>query len=105
VRSLDHFFDREVRRYSLLPHAPLCGRAVKFNARYPQGRNQVLLSIPKCDFGCQALYVLNPPKLNCASTRWTGTQTGTNQRPGFASGDNRSSVLRYTGATLLQDRR
>jgi hypothetical protein len=52
-QSLDKVFDRDVMLYSLLPHAPLCGRAVKFTAHYPQGRNQVLLSVPKCDFKCR----------------------------------------------------
>jgi len=67
--SLDHVFDRDVMLYSLLPHAHLRGRAAKFTAHYPDGREEILLSVPKYDFNWQPLYVLNPSKLIPAGTR------------------------------------
>jgi len=67
--SLDYVFDRDVMLYSLLPHAHLRGRAVRFTAHYPDGRKGILLSVPKYDFNWQPLYVLNPPKLMPARTR------------------------------------
>jgi hypothetical protein len=68
-RSLDKVFDRDVMLYSLLPHAHLRGRAAKFTAHYPDGREEILLSVPKYDFNWQPLYALNPPKLIPAGTR------------------------------------
>ena len=68
-QTLDHVFDRDVMLYSLLPHAHLRGRAAKFTAHYPDGREEILLSVPKYDFNWQPLYVLNPPKLMPAGTR------------------------------------
>lgn len=68
-QTLDHVFERDVMLYSLLPHAHLRGRAAKFTAHYPDGREEILLSVPKYDFNWQPLYVLNPPKLMPAGTR------------------------------------
>lgn len=68
-QTLDKVFDRDVMLYSLLPHAHLRGRAAKFTAHYPDGRSEVLLSVPKYDFNWQPLYVLNPPKLIPTDTR------------------------------------
>src|SRR5258706_13607139 len=70
-QTLDKVFDRDVMLYSLLPHAHLRGRAAKFTAYYPDGREEILLSVPKYDFNWQPLYVLNPSKLIPAGTRIT----------------------------------
>ncbi|HEU5283411.1 MAG TPA: redoxin family protein [Burkholderiales bacterium] len=67
--SLDQVFDRDVMLYSLLPHAHLRGRAAKFTAHYPDGREEILLSVPRYDFKWQPLYALDPPKLIPAGTR------------------------------------
>ena len=55
-------FDRDIVLYTLLPHAHLRGRAAKFTADYPDGRKEMLLSVPKYDFNWQTTYALNPPK-------------------------------------------
>jgi hypothetical protein len=55
--------------YSLLPHAHLRGRAARFTAHYPDGREEILLSVPQYDFKWQPLYALDPPKLIPAGTR------------------------------------
>ena len=68
-QTLEKTFDRDVMLYSLLPHAHLRGSAAKFTAHYPDGRSEVLLSVPKYDFNWQPLYVLNPSKLIPAGTR------------------------------------
>jgi hypothetical protein len=60
--KLEHVFDRDIVLYSVLPHAHLRGRAAKFTATYPDGRQEILLSVPKYDFNWQTTYALNPPK-------------------------------------------
>ncbi|MEO6021717.1 MAG: cytochrome c, partial [Burkholderiales bacterium] len=67
--SLNHVFDRDVLLYSLLPHAHLRGRAAKYTAYYPNGRQEVLLSVPKYDFNWQPTYFLQSPKLLPKGTR------------------------------------
>src|SRR4051794_1055123 len=69
AQSLEKVFERDVMLYSLLPHAHLRGRSAKFTAHYPDGREEILLSVPKYDFNWQPLYALNPPKLIPAGTR------------------------------------
>ncbi len=53
TESLEHVFDRDVVLYSLMPHAHLRGRAARFTAHYPDGREEILLSVPKYDFNWQ----------------------------------------------------
>jgi len=59
---LEHVLDRDIVLYTLLPHAHLRGRAAKFTAIYPDGHQEILLSVPKYDFNWQTTYALNPPK-------------------------------------------
>ncbi len=68
-QSLEEVFERDVMLYSLLPHAHLRGKSAKFTAHYPDGRQEILLSVPKYDFNWQPLYVLNPSKFIPAGTR------------------------------------
>lgn len=55
-------FDRDVIVHSLLPHAHYRGRSTEFKAIYPDGRAEMLLSVPKYDFNWQHLYELKTPK-------------------------------------------
>jgi hypothetical protein len=48
--------------YSFSPHMHLRGKDFKFTATYPDGRSEVLLSVPAYDFGWQSAYVLPKPK-------------------------------------------
>jgi hypothetical protein len=92
--SLDHVFDRDVMLYSLLPHAHLRGRAARFTAHYPDGREEILLSVPKYDFKWQPLYALDPPKLMPAGTRITLDMSWDNSAQNPANPDP-SQVVRW----------
>lgn len=61
--SLEHEFDRDVMLYSLLPHAHLRGKAARYTAFYPDGQQEILLSVPKLDFNWQTTYFFKTPKL------------------------------------------
>jgi len=54
-------FDRDAILYSLFPHAHYRGRSSKFELMYPDGRVELLLSVPKYDFNWQRDYVLAEP--------------------------------------------
>jgi hypothetical protein len=69
TQTLEKVFDDDVMLYSLLPHAHLRGRAAKFTAHYPDGRQEVLLSVPQYDFKWQPTYMLNPTRYIPAGTR------------------------------------
>jgi mono/diheme cytochrome c family protein len=67
--SMAQEFPREMLLYKLTPHAHFRGRASQFVARYPDGREELLLSVPKYDFNWQTTYELKTPKVLPAGTK------------------------------------
>ena len=51
----------DVTLRSLLPHTHLRGKSWEYTAIYPDGRSEVLLSVPKYDFNWQTEYVFAEP--------------------------------------------
>jgi peroxiredoxin len=64
-----HTFDQEVLVYSLHPHAHFRGSAAEFVAQYPDGREEVLLNVPRYEFNWQTTYVLKTPVVLPAGTK------------------------------------
>ena len=64
-----HTFPTDIHLYSLSPHMHLRGKDFKYTASYPDGRTEVLLSVPAYDFGWQSAYVLPEPKAIPKGTR------------------------------------
>ena len=54
-------FNEEVKIYSLHPHMHLRGKDMTYTATYPDGRQEILLRVPKYDFGWQTDYALAQP--------------------------------------------
>jgi peroxiredoxin/mono/diheme cytochrome c family protein len=69
TESVEHTFRKNVLLYSAQPHAHLRGRAAKFTAFYPDGREEILLSVPRYDFNWQSVYLFQEPKILPAGTR------------------------------------
>lgn len=67
--TAERTFARDILVYDLLPHAHYRGKASEFRAFYPDGREEVLLSVPNYDFNWQTTYVLKEPKALPAGTR------------------------------------
>lgn len=56
--------ESDITIWSLMPHMHLRGKDYLYRAIYPDGRSEVLLSVPKYDFGWQVYYYpKNPIKL------------------------------------------
>ncbi len=55
-------FKRDSLLYEMSPHMHFRGSRVKYEALYPDGRREVLLSVPHYDFNWQTLYRLAEPK-------------------------------------------
>jgi hypothetical protein len=55
--------------YRMNPHMHLRGKRVKYEAFYPNGKREVLLSVPDYDFNWQVGYALAEPKALPAGTR------------------------------------
>jgi hypothetical protein len=55
-------FDQDALLHSFLPHMHLRGSRISYEARYPDGRREILLSVPRFNFNWQSLYTLRTPK-------------------------------------------
>ena len=62
-------FAKDALLYELHPHMHLRGSWFKYEALYPDGKKEVLLSVPHYDFKWQHLYRLAQPKRLPAGTR------------------------------------
>lgn len=85
--STTYEFPREAMVYSLTPHAHFRGSSSNFIARYPDGREELLLSVPKYDFNWQTTYSLTTPKLIPAGTRIVHSTTYDNSAQNPANPD------------------
>jgi len=56
-------FRRDTIIYELIPHMHLRGSWFKYEALYPDGKKETLLSVPNYDFNWQTEYRLTEPKL------------------------------------------
>jgi len=63
-----HGFDEDMLLFALTPHMHLRGKAFRFEAKYPDGRQEVLLDVPRYDFSWQNQYDLVEPKPMPAGT-------------------------------------
>ncbi len=61
-------FKKETMIYDLTPHMHLRGSWFKYEALYPDGNREVLLSVPRYDFNWQTEYRLSEPKRMPAGT-------------------------------------
>jgi len=59
---------RDTLLYSLIPHMHTRGSWMRYEALYPDGRRETLLSVPRYDFNWQLDYRLSEPKLLPAGT-------------------------------------
>ena len=60
VRS-ETTFKKDVILYTLLPHMHLRGKDFKYEIVYPDGKKDMILYVPRYDFGWQATYHLKEP--------------------------------------------
>ena len=60
ARSFAWNFDMDL--VELFPHMHLRGRSFRYEVQYPDGKSEVLLDIPRYDFGWQLTYQLTVPK-------------------------------------------
>jgi hypothetical protein len=68
VRS-SYTVNQEITLDSLMPHMHLRGKDFKYTVVYPDGRQEVLLSVPNYDFNWQLRYLLKSPLMLPKGTR------------------------------------
>jgi mono/diheme cytochrome c family protein len=76
-------FKRDALLFEMSPHMHLRGSWFRYEAVYPDGKKEVLLSVPRYDFKWQHLYRLAQPKRLPAGTRLvcTGAHDNSAQNP------------------------
>ncbi len=57
----DYEFEKDSHIVSLMPHMHLRGKDIVYKATYPDGRSEILLSVPRYDFGWQVYYYPSQP--------------------------------------------
>jgi hypothetical protein len=68
VRS-SYVFPADADMYSLFPHMHLRGKSFRYTATFPDGSQEVLLSVPAYDFAWQSVYRLAGPRFFPKGTR------------------------------------
>lgn len=64
-----YIFRNDSLLLTLMPHMHLRGKAFRYEATYPDGKHEVLLDVPRYDFGWQTNYRFAEPKLMPRGTR------------------------------------
>jgi hypothetical protein len=82
-----YVFDQDASLYAFFPHMHLRGSRAKYEARYPDGGSETLLSVPKYNFNWQSLYTLRTPKAIPAGTEIVFTGAFDNSRTNSANPD------------------
>ncbi len=92
TESKSQTMKRDVLLYSLLPHSHFRGIASNFVAYYPDGTEEILLSVPAYDFNWQTSYILAEPKLLPAGTKVVHSTTWDNSAQNPANPDPNRDV-------------
>jgi hypothetical protein len=64
-----YIFEQDVTLHGFLPHMHYRGKRFRYEAHYPDGTREVLLSVPRYDFKWQTYYSLRTPKPIPARTK------------------------------------
>lgn len=102
-------FNRDTMLYSLVPHTHVRGKGWHYEATYPDGRKEVILSVPNYDFNWQHEYVFSQPLRLPAGTKlhakaWYDNSAANKANPDPASqvtwGDQTWEEMMYTSITF-----
>jgi hypothetical protein len=85
--SMSRVIDRDMLIYSLTPHSHFRGTASNFVAEYPDGKKEILLSVPQYDFNWQTTYGFATPKAIPKGTKLTHSTTYDNSALNKANPD------------------
>ena len=102
-------FNRETMLYSLIPHTHVRGSGWHYEATYPDGRKEVILSVPTYDFDWQHEYVFTTPLMLPAGTKinakaWYNNSASNKSNPDPTKqvtwGDQTWEEMMYTSLTF-----
>jgi peroxiredoxin len=85
-------FKRDLTLRSLTPHMHLRGKSFTFEAKYPDGKMEILLDVPRYDFNWQLRYELAEPKLMPKGTQIRCTAHFDNSEGNLNNPDPKAAV-------------
>jgi peroxiredoxin/mono/diheme cytochrome c family protein len=88
----EHTFHKDTLLLAMFPHMHLRGKAFRYEAKFPDGRRQVLLDVPRYDFGWQNSYVPESPVLMPAGTKLLCTAHFDNSENNLSNPDPKATV-------------
>jgi hypothetical protein len=88
-----HRFGEDTLLFTLQPHMHLRGKSFRFDAIYPDGRQETLLDVPRYDFNWQLTYALAEPKLLPEGTTLHCTAAFDNSADNLSNPDPRATVM------------
>jgi peroxiredoxin/mono/diheme cytochrome c family protein len=87
-----HTLERPVTLIGMMPHMHLRGKAFSYTASFPDGRKEILLSVPQFDFNWQTSYRLEKPISIPSGTRIECVALFDNSAGNLANPDPKSAV-------------
>lgn len=93
-----HTVQQPVTLLGMMPHMHLRGKAFEYTATFPDGRKEVLLSVPQFDFNWQTSYRLDKPVAIPAGTRIDCTARFDNSKGNLAN-PNATEAVRWGDQT------
>lgn len=84
---VEQVIPKDALLYSLMPHAHFRGKAAEFRAIYPDGSQEILLSVPNYDFNWQTTYEFTEPKFLPAGTKLVQANWWDNSAQNLANPD------------------
>jgi hypothetical protein len=106
-------FNEDSHIFGLLPHTHLRGKSWEYRMVYPDGRTEVVLSVPKYDFNWQTFYVFAKPLAAPKGARLEATAHYDNSTANRFNPDPKATVrwgdqtweeMQYTGITYSVDK-
>jgi hypothetical protein len=104
--------NQDVTLWSMLPHTHVRGKRWEYQAIYPDGRTETILSVPRYDFEWQTDYVYAQPKklpkgTKVHATAWYDNSTANKSNPDPTKdvwwGDQTFEEMMFTGFTFSLD--
>lgn len=105
----DITFAEDVKVWGIFPHTHLRGKRWKYEAIYPDGRREIVLSVPKYDFNWQTYYEFETPLVVPKGTKLVATAHYDNSAANPDNPDPKAEVrwgeqtweeMQYTGLLL-----
>jgi hypothetical protein len=87
AETIEYTFKADAKLLSLLPHMHWRGKAYHYDIEYPDGRKEVLASIPRYDFNWQTTYRFAEPLVVPKGTKVRATAHWDNSRNNLANPD------------------